>query len=295
MDRIGVDELLRQQAGVISREQALDEGMSTSAIARRLATSRWRRILPRVYLATDRELTDEARLRAVGLWAGEDATLSGVAAAWWHKLGPPPPSIVEVTVPWIVRFPTRANVRVRRRNLERRDRHKLNGLWVTSVPLTVLEVAVALGDEGQVLLDRALQQRRVSFESLYRVHCRTLGRHGSASARRLLATAADRAASQAERLTIKLLRAAKVTGWRLHYIVGGYELDLAFEAERVAIEVDGWAWHTDPERFRHDRQRQNALVLAGWTVLRFTWHDLTNRPAEVIAQVKAALARPQAA
>jgi very-short-patch-repair endonuclease len=59
----------------------------------------------------------------------------------------------------------------------------------------------------------------------------------------------------------------------------------------VAVEVDGWAWHTDPERFRRDRQRQNALVLAGWTVLRFTWHDLTHRPTEMIAEVRAALGR----
>jgi hypothetical protein len=54
----------------------------------------------------------------------------------------------------------------------------------------------------------------------------------------------------------------------------------------LAIEVDGWAWHHDVERFRRDRQRQNALVLAGWTVLRFTWHDLTQRPGEVVAEIR---------
>jgi very-short-patch-repair endonuclease len=41
--------------------------------------------------------------------------------------------------------------------------------------------------------------------------------------------------------------------------------------------------------FRRDRQRQNAVVLAGWTVLRFTWHDLTQRPNEVIAEIRLAL------
>lgn len=45
----------------------------------------------------------------------------------------------------------------------------------------------------------------------------------------------------------------------------------------LAIEVDGWAWHSDVDRFAHDRRRRNALMLAGWTVSRFTWQDLTAR------------------
>jgi very-short-patch-repair endonuclease len=43
------------------------------------------------------------------------------------------------------------------------------------------------------------------------------------------------------------------------------------------------------QRFRTDRFKGNALVGAGWTLLRFTWHDLTNRPEYVIAQIRAAL------
>ena len=59
--------------------------------------------------------------------------------------------------------------------------------------------------------------------------------------------------------------------------------------ERLAIEIDGWAWHHSPDRFQRDRAKQNQLVGAGWTVLRFTWFDLTNRPDDVIRQVRAAL------
>jgi very-short-patch-repair endonuclease len=62
-------------------------------------------------------------------------------------------------------------------------------------------------------------------------------------------------------------------------------LDFAFVAQRVAIEIDGRAWHTASDRFQNDRSRQNRLVLLGWTVLRFTWADLIGRPDEVIRQV----------
>jgi very-short-patch-repair endonuclease len=153
----------------------------------------------------------------------------------------------------------------------------------------VLEAAVALGERGVGLLDRALQ-RRVRFDALHAANSRNLGRRGSARAGVLLAAAADRAASDAERKAIALLRGAGIAGWRVGYVVAGHELDIAFPARRVAIEIDGWAWHSDAQRFRHDRQRQNALVLAGWTVLRFTWYDLVQRPTQVVAQIRDALA-----
>ena len=55
--------------------------------------------------------------------------------------------------------------------------------------------------------------------------------------------------------------------------------------------MNGWAWHDDVDRFRADRRTQNALVINGWMVLRFTWHDLVNRAAAVGEQLRAALRR----
>lgn len=63
-------------------------------------------------------------------------------------------------------------------------------------------------------------------------------------------------------------------------------VDVAFAATRIALEVDGMAPHVDVERFRHDRSRQNDLVAFGWTVLRFTWADLTERPGYVVAMIR---------
>jgi very-short-patch-repair endonuclease len=178
---------------------------------------------------------------------------------------------------------------VRRRDLAQHDRACVRDLWLTDAPLAVLEAAVELGAEGSTLLDRALQ-RRVSFAAMYRAHCRNLGRIGSAAASVLLSAAADRAASQAERLLVKLLRAAGIIGWEPGHPWGGYVIDVAFPGVRIAIEVDGWAWHMTPERFVRDRQRQNAVVNGQWHVLRFTWHDLTGRPAAVITEIRDALA-----
>jgi very-short-patch-repair endonuclease len=105
----------------------------------------------------------------------------------------------------------------------------------------------------------------------------------------LLAAAADRADSAAERLMIAIMRGAALRGWVHGLQFDRWTVDFAFPAARLAIEVDGWAWHVDVERFRADRHKGNALVRAGWDVLRFTWHDLNNRPGYVLDEVRAAL------
>jgi len=144
--------------------------------------------------------------------------------------------------------------------------------------------------DGSAFLDRALQ-RHVRFPALYRAYCRNVGRHGASQAGRLLIAAADRADSAAERLLIALLRRSGFSGWTVGYPFGPFRIDVAFVREKVAIEVDGWAWHVDAHRFQTDRRKGNALARGGWDLLRFTWHDLDGRPSECVAEVGDTLAR----
>ena len=71
--------------------------------------------------------------------------------------------------------------------------------------------------------------------------------------------------------------------------VGGYEVDVAFPASKIAIETDGWAFHNDQPAFQHDRERQNEIALLGWQVLRFTWLDLVEYPQRVISEIRFAI------
>ena len=57
----------------------------------------------------------------------------------------------------------------------------------------------------------------------------------------------------------------------------------------TAVEIDGWAHHTNVDVFRGDRHRQNLLVNHGWRVLRFTYHDLVDRPDQVLTEIRAVL------
>jgi very-short-patch-repair endonuclease len=158
---------------------------------------------------------------------------------------------------------------------------------VTGLALTVVEAAARRGG-GSAVLDSALQQQ-VELRDLWRAHLRNTGRYGSPAARRLLQIAADGARSEAERLFVKLMRQAGITGWKTNYRIGGYRADFAFPDARVAIEIDGLAFHSKQSDFQADRVRQNDIALMGWQVLRFTWLDLTEYPDRVIAIVRRAI------
>ena len=137
-------------------------------------------------------------------------------------------------------------------------------------------------------MDSALQ-REVELRELWHAHLRNKGRYGSPAARRLLQAASDGARSEAERLLVKLLKEAGITGWRTNYPVGGYKVDVVFPGPKVAIETDGWAFHSDQDDFQNDRERQNNIALLGWQVLRFTWLDLVEYPQRVIAVIRSAI------
>ena len=221
------------------------------------------------------------------MWGyGPRAAASGLAAAWWLDLTKFAPDVVEVTVPRDSHGRSRQGTRVRRRDLKSADIIEHNGLQATALPLTVIEAAVRRGG-GPQLMDAALQ-RRVGLRPLWTAHLGNKGRHGSPAARRLLQAADDGARSAAERLFIRLLRNAGITGWKANQRIAGYEVDFVFGTARVAIEIDGLAFHSDSDDFQRDRKKQNAIALAGYQVLRFTWLDLTEYPERVIAEVKRA-------
>ena len=279
--------LLRYQDGLVTCAQAEQHGLAARTLRRRAQDDGWHRVAPRVYLAGGHPYSDRARVRAAGLWAGAEGTISGPAAAWWHGMLERAPAEVTVTVPRHLGLRGHPGVAVRRRDLDPADVTQSRELRLTSQALTALETAITVPD-GSVFLDRALQ-RHVAFDDAYRAYCRNMGARGFARVAALLTAAADRADSAAERILVNLLRRAGVTGWQLGLPFDHWKIDIAFPAVRLAVEIDGWAWHTDVDRFRTDRRKGNALVRAGWTVLRFTWHDLTSRPDHVVAQIRAAL------
>jgi len=278
-----IDDFLRRHDGVITAAQARAAGLDKHAVNRRVQSGGWVRCARGVYFVNDRPFTDSARIR-VGVWTyGPHATASGLTAAWWYGLASSPPDVVDVTIPRNSHGRRQPGSRVRRRDLRAADVVERRGLRVTTIALTAVETSA-------VIMDRVLQ-RHTDLPELWQAHLRNKGRYGSPRARMLLQAAGDNAHSKAERILIQLLKRAGITGWVANYPVGPYVVDNAFPECKVAIEVDGFAFHTDADVFRYDRERQNYLVLNGWQVLRFTWQDLIEHPERVIAEIRRAISR----
>lgn len=286
---MSLDTVLAEQAGVISRDQALAVGISRDSIDHRVRARRWKPLHPCVYLAAGHPFDDEVRVRAAVLWAGDGAILSGRAAAWWCDLAAEPPPSVAVTVPRLRRLRSRTGVDVRRRDIPHPDRAVHRGLAVTAPALTVLEAAVELGDPGGRFLDDALRRRAISFVDVYAAHCRNAGSAGSATAGRLLAGVADRSAADARRRLLALLRGAP--GWTDSFRIVGHPVDVAFPAARVAVVVRGWARLATAAHTKADAELQQVAAARGWTLLRYSWRDLIERPQAVLAEIAWNVAR----
>ena len=164
-------------------------------------------------------------------------------------------------------------------------------LRLTVPALTALDLCADLGGES---IDQALLTRTATLAGMHRALELSSGRRGNRDRRALLLDSRDEPWSEAERLCHRLLRDARISGWKSNWpvTVDGnlYYLDVAFPRLRLVVEIDGRLHERDAEVFENDRWRQNALVLDGWMVLRFTWRMLTEEPSAVLAAIRTALA-----
>jgi hypothetical protein len=170
-----IDALLCRQAGVVSRGQAMRAGLTGRQIDRLVARRRWRPVHPRVYLAAGHDLTDEARLRAAVLWAGDGAVPSGRAALWWHGLLAGALETITLRTPRRCPDPP-VGVVAWPRVLGDGLVVPLRGLAVPVRPLALLDAAVETGAGGPALLRghdlaelRAVAEHALSAKAAHRL------------------------------------------------------------------------------------------------------------------------------
>ena len=260
-----------------------------SALAAGLVT----RLLPGVYAVAGAEDDLAVRAAAVVAWQ-PDAVVTGRAAArltFWPGL-----AVTHVDVARRGHAPRSRRYRFHERTIDPAHIIESTALRVTVPALTAVDLVDELGGDG---IDTCLRARAARLEDLWKAFAAHPSRPGNNERRRMLLDSRDEPWSAAERLAHRLLRAAGITGWRANYrvVVSGcrYFIDIAFPGVRLAVEIDGRLHEDDPAVFETDRYRQNQLVGAGWTVLRFTYAMLVARPDYVVATIRAELARLQRA
>ena len=286
---VDLSELIIRQDGVLTASQAQAAGLSRSAISRRRASGEWTAVAPAVYLVSGHHRSARAQARIAVLSIGDDAVLGGIAACWWLGLHPKEPAKHLVFTRRRGRHArSSATAVVRHRDLAVEDVTVVDDLRVTRPALSVLDAAV---DLGIGVVDSALLSKALTLADLRSAHGRYPKRVGAGPVSGYLDRLEDGTRSKAERLTAELFRGEGIDGWTANLPVCGYLLDFAFPQARLAVEIDGFAFHRDADTFQRDRTKRNTLIADGWTVLNFTWADLTERPERVVEAVRKALLR----
>jgi Protein of unknown function (DUF559) len=286
------------QDGVISARQCLAAGMRWDEIVKRCRIGAWQAVYRGVYFVHgDQPLPNRARIRAGLLAAGPAATAVLTSAARLHGLPfTPEDPAVHVSVPGALNRLDQPGLLVHQLVIDDAQRHTVDGMWTTSAVRTVADLILRVGRNDAVsMLDGALRLEQISTDDLLLVAAMIRGRRGARAARRWLAEADGRSGSPLETRIRLICADGGLVPEELQYAVmddSGYVVavgDLVWPSRRLIVEADGRLVHATPEALYHDRRRQNELAARGWTVIRFTWEDLS-RPGYIVNAVRRALA-----
>jgi very-short-patch-repair endonuclease len=211
------------------------------------------------------------------------------AAHWGWEIKTQPP-VPEVTVPRHRRCDGRG-VELHWTDLPADD---VREGFVTSRERTLVDCLRTLPfDEALAIADSALRSEDVTADRLAAL-ARLARGPGSARIRRVARYADGRAANAFE----SVLRALAIEEGLavLPQVVLSFDgvvvrPDLVDAERHLVLEADSFEWHGKRAALRRDCRRYNALVAAGWRVLRFAWEDVMHAQDYVRAALRA-VSRP---
>lgn len=291
--------LAGKQHGVVARRQLLPLDFSRHAVQDRLDTGRLHRIHQGVYAVGHGKLSLKGIWMAAVLACGPEAFLSHRTALALWDLQQKESGAIEVTV----RGPGKPGpdgVLVRcTRVLADRDGAEVDGIPVTSLAWTMVDYA-AIATQRQVRSVLEALERRLIYigRELDDLLERTPNRKGVKTLRRAIADLTGPAPwhqSVLEETFHELIRRSDLPDYEANVLVEGELVDAVWRAERVIVELDGFAFHKSRSKFEADRRRDAKLQVAGYRVLRITQERLINEPDAVLAELRALLSAGRAA
>lgn len=176
----------------------------------------------------------------------------------------------------------------------------VRGLAATSLPRALVDAwgeayrgvtGRAAEDRVRNAVFRAVRERRTGVDEVRGELLAVPRLPGLDALRRLLDDAGAGSHSHLEVLGVGVARTAGLPEPLRQYGIalpgGVLHVDLAWPEVRVAVEFDGAAFHSGRDDWQRDLRRDAALTALGWVVLRFSYADVTERPARCAAQLAA--------
>lgn len=188
-------------------------------------------------------------------------------------------------------------VLLHRSSIPEDERAVVDGIPVTSLPRTILDLAAVVSTRQ---VERALNEMevrgltdRLSVSDLLE---RYPGRRGSAVLRRLLGdrdTFAGVTQNELEELFLALVDSHGLPRPRVNADISVrgrfFRPDFLWAQRRLIVELDGRGVHGTAAAFEADRERDRILLTEGWRVMRVTWRQLRDRPDVLCTDLRRAL------
>ena len=281
------ERLASRAHGVVTRAELLAAGVTLGEIRARLASGALIRVHPGVYRVGHRAPSVEARYMAAVKACGPAAVLSGRAAAhlWGLVRGAAPAP--EVTAPTVRQV---GGVRTRRAKRIHRTTH--DGIPITTVPQTLIELAAHLpADElGRACHEAAVIHRTTpdQVEAILRRNA-----PGAKRLRDVLHGDEPLLLSELEKRFRKLLEANGLPLPQTNRNDTGRHVDCRWPDHRLTVELDGYRYHATRHAWEQDRRRERDAYARGDGFRRFTYGDVVERPAAVLAELRPLLVTPR--
>jgi Protein of unknown function (DUF559) len=266
--------------------------MAPPTVRARVAAGRLHRIHHTVYSLVPKELLKRDGLyMAAVLACRPDGVLSHRSAAALLELRDWGYTKIEVTVP---RRSARRHdgIKVHRSTtLTAEDVTVVNNIPCTTVARTLLDLA---GVVTQRQLERSFDQAEIAeafdLTAIEDQLVRNPTRAGAKAVRRVLTEhyiGKTATWGENEEALLAITRPLGIPDPACNEFIvlddGGprIRVDFVWREQRVVVEADSRKWHTSRQRFEIDRQRDQRLIAAGWTVIRTTWRQMKYRPHEL--------------
>ena len=282
---------LERQQGVLTREQAIDGGLSRHAIAARVESGRWQRLYRGVFVTFSGPVPRASLLWGAILRAGENAVLSHATAAEAWKLSDEPSASIHVSVPaqsgsliipgLVLHYSSRLPG----------ARHPARLPPQTMLEETVLDLAdVSRTAEDAVAWAIKACQRRLTTPD--RITAALEIRNRARWRRDLTDAITEVRAGVHSPLELRYLRDVE----RRHGLPRGDRqavtmrrgtrqyADVRYAKYGVVVELDGVLAHPAEAR-KYDSRRDNANTLDGFQTLRYGWVPVAYHACTVALEV----------
>ena len=293
-------DIARTQLGCVSRDQAHRAGVTDDQLRAQVRAGALVQTGPHSFRAALAPVSARVELESLVLDIGPPCWIAGATAA--ALLGA---DGFRVRRPYVVAVLRDRNVRrigviVRTTcELPLIDRTVIDGLPVTSAARTLIDLARDHSPaQLAAVLDSGLRDGRLSEDLLHRriVELRSRGRFGIPA---LLEVLEGRELTRGghswlEREFLRRCGAARLPRPSTQQVLAKahdrlVRVDCRFDGTPVVVELLGYRWHRTRADLARDTERVNALVLAGFVVLQFTYDQVVGDPDGVIRLVRRAL------